>query len=791
MTDNHKRQPHFESLEERALLAADLGVSPETVVPDAYEEELIVETAPVDGYGNNLENPEYGATDTQLLRLTTVEYEDGYYEPAGADRPSAREVSNEVVAQTESVTNDRYLTDITWLWGQFIDHDIDLTESADPAEPFPIEVPEGDPYFDPDGTGTETIDVNRSVYDAETGDSIDDPRQQINQITAFLDGSVVYGSDQERADALRTFEGGQLKTSEGDLLPFNEEGLENAGGTSDALFLAGDVRANENAALTSMHTLWVREHNRIAEEIAAEDPTLSDEEIYQQARSLVTAEIQAITYNEFLPALLGVETISDYEGYDAEVDPDISNVFSTAAYRFGHSMLSSELLRLNNDGTVIEYGNLDLQNAFFAPDEIIDNGIDSLLLGAASQQAQEIDTMVVDDVRNFLFGEPGSGGFDLPSLNIQRGRDHGLADYNQTRVDFGLDPVESFSDITSDPELAAKLEEVYGDVNNIDVWVGALAEDHVAGASVGELTQTILTDQFERIRDGDRFWYENIFDGEQLEQIENTSLSNVIMRNTDVTDLQENVFFDKSVLYYEVDAGQQQQNISVVARDGGMDIVDNHTQEVLETQSLDGLERVMVVGSSTSRDRFTLDVAGLESSLPGGIVVYGGSGGGDRLTVNGTRSSDQIVVDGYEITANDQVIEQSGFEFIRVAPGRGRDDVQVVENGDAHVTVSGQERYARGNHRGERHDSGHRSHRDSAPQPVHQMLDTLADAVERIQGRQRAGQQDADGSDTATTFDEIAALAASRIPTAFGTELASTIERMAREIAARSNSRSG
>ena len=117
-------------------------------------------------------------------------------------------------------------------------------------------------------------------------------------------------------------------------------------------------------------------------------------------------------------------------------------MFSTAIYRFGHSMLTPELLRLDNDGNVIEAGNLSLRDAFFAPDEIVSNGIDSLLLGGASQLAQEIDTQVVDDVRNFLFGPPGAGGFDLASLNIQRGRDHGLPDYNQARVDMGLEPVE-------------------------------------------------------------------------------------------------------------------------------------------------------------------------------------------------------------------------------------------------------------------------------------------------------------------------------------------------------------
>lgn len=548
----HTRKLRTEHLEKRELLAADTGIH---IDIDSINLET-VEVASVDGSQNNLLHTDWGSTDSQLVRLVSVEYADGVWIPTGDDRLSAREISNAVSAQSESIENSRYLTDLSWLWGQFIDHDIDLTGGGEAQESFDIAVPTGDEYFDPLGTGEATIRLTRSTYDATTGHEEGDPRQQINQITAFLDGSVVYGSDQERADALRTFEGGRLKTSEGDLLPFNVDGLDNAGGPSDLLFLAGDVRANENAALTAMQTLWVREHNRIAEEISSADPSLSDEEIYQQARSIVRAEIQAITYNEFLPALLGRDALERYDGYDPAVYPGVSNLFSTAAYRFGHSMLSSELLRLNDDGTVVDEGNLALRDAFFAPNQIVEGGIDSLLLGAANQVAQEVDTLVIDDVRNFLFGEPGQGGFDLAALNIQRGRDHGLADYNQARIDLGLQPVTSFDQITSNAALALELESTYGDVNNIDVWVGGLAEDHLTGSSVGELIQTVLVDQFQRIRDGDRFWYQNVFSGRQLAEIENTSLADVIMRNTDITSLEGNVFVDRP----EMDQGNPRPN---------------------------------------------------------------------------------------------------------------------------------------------------------------------------------------------------------------------------------------
>lgn len=505
----------------------------------------------IDGTGNNLDHPTWGSAGVDLLRVAPAAYADGVSAPAGASRPGPRDISNAIVAQSGDIINNRFLSDYVYVWGQFLDHDLDLTPNGTPAEPLPIPVPSGDPFFDPTGTGTQTIAFNRSQYDPATGTSTRNPRQQPNVITAWIDASQVYGSDPTRAAALRTFVGGKLKTSAGNLLPFNTAGLPNANDAhivpDDQLFLAGDVRANENIELSAMHTLFMREHNRLADQIAAANPGLSDEEIYQRARRIVGAEMQVITYNEFLPALLGGR-LPAYRGYNPNVNPGIATEFSTAAFRFGHSMLDGTIDRLDNNGNDIPEGPAALRNAFFNPtlfDPTLPNhegDIDPILKGAASGDAQEIDNKLVDDVRNFLFGPPGSGGFDLASLNIQRGRDHGLADYNRVRVAYGLPAARSFADITSDPTLQAKLQALYGNVNNIDLWVGGLAEDHVPGASVGPLIRRILVDQFTRLRDGDRYWYQRIFSGSQLNALENTRLSDIIRRNTSITNLQSNVF---------------------------------------------------------------------------------------------------------------------------------------------------------------------------------------------------------------------------------------------------------
>lgn len=667
-----------------AAVAAEfdaLGVaSPALPTTDASE------FASIDGTGNNIDNPELGSTNTQLLRLADADYGDGVSSPAGEDRPSAREVSNVIAAAESSETNDRYLTDIFWVWGQFIDHDIDLTgtalnEEGAPEQSVPIEVPAGDVFFDPTATGEAIIDFSRSVY-VEGDDGV---REQVNQITAFIDGSVIYGSDAERTAELRTFEGGLLKTSEGDLLQYNEAGLDNAGGPFDSLFLAGDIRANENVALTAMQTIWVREHNRIATELAAENPDLTDEELYQQARQIVGGELQAITFNEFLPALFGTDAISDYAGYDSTVDPSIANEFSTAAYRFGHTLLSSELLRLDENGDVADEGNLALLNAFFNPGELEENDIDSLLRGATVNVAQELDNEVVDDIRNFLFGAPGSGGFDLASLNIQRGRDHGLADYNSTRVALGLDAVQSFSDISSDPEVAAKLEELYGTVDNIDLWVGGLAEDHLPGSSMGQTFSTIIIDQFERLRDGDRFWYENVFSGDDLAEIQNTTLADVIERNTNITGLQDTVFFAPTVARVDL-AEIGSDDVTLHAVDGNLEVVDNRSQTVVNSQSLADMERIMVVGLNGQADRIVVE--GLTAAdLPGGISIESGDDAGDTLVVGGTASTDHIAISSGLIDVNGMAMEMTGAWRVVVVATDGVGNVHVADDVNFRVDI--------------------------------------------------------------------------------------------------------
>ena len=490
----------------------------------------------IEGTNNNLSNPTLGSANMPFLRTTTNAYGDGLDTPAGAGQRGTREISNVIDAQTTSVLVAT--TAYWWAWGQFIDHDMSLTPIAVPTEVFNIPVPACDPQFDPNCTGTATISFSRSAFIHD----VNNVRQQVNVNTQWMDASQVYGSDTARAQELRALDGtGHLKVSTGTLLPFNVNGFPNQPNNSSSFFLAGDVRANENSPLTALQTLFMREHNFWADQFSSGDPTLDDDGIYFRARAVVCAEIQKITYQEFLPGLLGRTTLPPYPGYNESVDPSIANVFATASFRFGHSLLTSTISRLDANNQSI--GDLLLDQAFFRPTQITSVGVEPYLRGLALQEVEKVDGLIVDAVRNF---SPGTArGFDLPALNMQRGRDHGLPRFNQVRLDYGLPAFTSFSQITSDTAMQAKLASAYATVDDIDAWVGMIVEDH--GTRVfplmGSTAVTVLTDQFERLRDGDRFWYEAYLDPATLATVQNTTLADIIRRNTTITtEIQDDVF---------------------------------------------------------------------------------------------------------------------------------------------------------------------------------------------------------------------------------------------------------
>lgn len=482
-------------------------------------------------------------------RLTDPAYDDDQGAPKTTE-VDALTVAQDIFSQgDQSIENDFDLSAMWVYWGQFLDHDVVLTPEQHGAEAEllkhagPLSVARSDFVLDENGV-----------------------RQYENHITPTVDASNVYGSSLDAENELRSFEGGRLATQGAgvdgvELLPTAAQLGREDGGDD---FVAGDGRAAENPVLASLHTTFVNEHNYWADRLSAENPDWSDEQVFQNAKAIVETIVQKITYEEFLPVLVGDE-MSPYEGYQPDVDPQVSTEFSTAAFRFGHTSIPNELRFLDEAGgdaqfaaTVVDQftrqesdvqvdGSMRLLDAFFNQTPLENGGVANALRGALEQKSEAIDTKVVDALNFFLFSEDGGEtGFSLPERNILRGRDHGLESYINVRADMvgDIDPADyagstDFSIITSNPTLQAELAEVYGTVDKVDLFVGGLAEDYVDGATVGATFQAILVDQFEQMRDGDPYYYENReFAPEIQQEIEATSLSDVLMRSGGVEHVQ-------------------------------------------------------------------------------------------------------------------------------------------------------------------------------------------------------------------------------------------------------------
>jgi len=356
---------------------------------------------------------------------------------------------------------------------------------------------------------------------------------------------------------LRSFKKGFLKTSsgpDGPLLPINTDGkngtLVNMANPArrvapNRLFAAGDPRANDNPVLLSLHTLFVREHNRIAND---SNYLWTDEIKWADARRWVIAFIQAITFQEYLPTLLGAKTVIPPYKYNASANPQVNAFFSTVSFRYGHDEVSGVISRYDSTGRPYKDGNILLRDSYFFPDSVRFVGIGPYLRGAAVSQQNAVDAMIDEDLRTFLFNQAQQFATDLAARNMQRGRDHGIARYNDCRRAFGLSTCQNFACVNSDPRIVNLLQQAYGNasnaIDNLDPYVGGLLEPKLSGSNLGALFTASILEQLVRIRNADSMWYEKagIFEKDELNVIRSTKLSDIIKRNTNTPTLPSEVF---------------------------------------------------------------------------------------------------------------------------------------------------------------------------------------------------------------------------------------------------------
>ncbi|XP_046632725.1 peroxidase-like isoform X2 [Daphnia pulicaria] len=533
-----------------------------------------------DGTCNNAEHPEWGASFRPFQRFLPAEYGDGVEafrrSVQGGALPTARTVSA-LVHRHRNITTSQFTT-MVMQWGQFLDHDLtsssqtrgfngsipeccqkDGQGQADKEnrhpDCMPIEVSSDDAFYSK--YNVTCLNFVRSSPSPSEGCLLG-PREQINQITSYLDASNVYGSTDKYLSSLRLYSRGMLKCRDmmfrKALLPVLEKPLNDecrSHSPNMHCFKGGDSRTNEQPGLSSMHTAWMREHNRLVRKLAELNPHWNDERLFHEARKIVGAQMQHISYNEFLPIVLGERVIEVFDlrlkrrgffyGYNISINPMAANSFGTAAFRFGHSLIPKNLNRCNRFHQLLPYRTL-LRKELMDPTPIHNIGaVDRILLGMCSQPAMRRDEYIVDELTNHLFQTSKKPfGMDLMALNIQRARDHGIPPYVVWREACGLTPIHNWGQLLSimDDDTVGRLRIAYKNLEDIDLFPGAMAEKPVIGGMVGPVFACIIAQQFSNLRLGDRFWYENgdvpnAFTESQLRELRRSSLARIICDNLD------------------------------------------------------------------------------------------------------------------------------------------------------------------------------------------------------------------------------------------------------------------
>lgn len=523
----------------------------------------------VDGSCNNLKNPLWGKSGTPYARFLPANYRDGKGEPAarrdGSPLPNARQMTLRM-ARDLPVENAT-LAHMFMMWGQFIGHDItnkpraiarapnktevkccELPEHQRPDNCFPVMFPRNDPFYS--RFSKTCMEFTRSTPSKLGQGFFSNQREQTNGNTAFIDGSTIYGSTATRAKLLRTFQNGFLKSTPQFGKALLPKSSADCGPADVKCFEAGDVRVNMFPALASMHTLWMREHNRIVSILNQLNPHWDDDRTFQEARLIVGAMLQHISFREYLPLALGpilidwwglnLQDRGYYTGYNPSIDPRVSNAVAVAAYRFGHSLVQGTFKRYSAEHRPLPSPSLGQEffnNSafFFRPGEV-----DRITLGLLDERPREMDSFFTSQLTNHLLDNGEGFGDDLVATSIQRSRDHGIPAYNDWREFCGLPRLRTFNDLKdmmSNDQILA-LQELYGNVEDIELYPAGIAEWHVLGGIIGPTFACLIAQQFHNLRNGDRFWYENggqaaSFTLDQLNEIRQTTLARVVCDNTD------------------------------------------------------------------------------------------------------------------------------------------------------------------------------------------------------------------------------------------------------------------
>lgn len=587
------------------------------IVAYLHSAAAIEEFRSVDGSRNNLKDPLHGSAGQVLRRNldANFQYRDELLDtaftpspevtaddlPAANPQPNPRTISNRLSDSESPPKNDRNNL-LETFFGQFVNHDKEDTRSSN-TEFFSVPIEStADPFYRPGSLNSDLVGVSEPPDDSAE-------RDVPNNATSWLDLSTVYGSSDAVMNDLRTGSGGLLKTKT--YAPFGPFSVQypnelpsqvecpacekdpvfalTSGAPNPNAVVAGDFRVGENVALALIHTVYHREHNRLANLVAAQNPGWTDEQIFQSARKLNIAQYQRTIIEEYLPEVLRGLRIPKYRGYKKNTESSTSIEFATGAFRYGHSTTAPyKLLDADKEPlcffvppgvfgpapfTTNELPFAGQLGGFFtvhvayasAEGPVLSDadGPQNILRGLVNTPVDEPDLKINDVLRNIQIPGLIGNGVDLLTSDIVRGRETGLPSYYELRKEFyvgsrqnnlykakrcdkgEIDSIECFLEINADPEVAGALQAIYGKVTAIDGVIGLLAENKEdASEYLPRTSAGIILDEYVRSRDGDRFWYEQegYLSAEEAEIIGDRRFVEIVRDNFPNVEVSDNVF---------------------------------------------------------------------------------------------------------------------------------------------------------------------------------------------------------------------------------------------------------
>ena len=515
------------------------------------------------GMYNNPSNIGWGRAGSPLSHPIRPQYADGTSSTNFTLRASARSISLSLFSEETPVPLSGKFTALLPYFMEFLHHDILQLRPACPPESLDISISPNDPVY-----GNQTVEempLDRVQYEHQSGVWADLPRQQVNSVTSWIDGSHVYGVSKGWADIIRSGNGGKLKTGER-----SESGAPGTGNNASentisentqfpALnkwgvplatnlkphnclypdikdqYLFGDTRSNVNPGVYSLHWLMFSEHNNIAKELNRTG--MNDKWIFDKSRYLTIAKFQKITFDA-LETLLG--PLPPYQHYKPSLNPGISFLYAGAVQFFFLTMVPDVIFTSDPSNCSQHAPHLRMCNTMWDAQETVApvGGPEAVLRGLSHQKAAKIDSQFVSDIRSHFYGPRHWTRRDGVAMAIQRGRDLGVPPLNTVLQYYSLKPMTwgDWQQQMPDYDKLTALMELYNyDVNQVELFVGGMLLSSVKG-EMSEIFRRIMINQFVSLRDGDRFWWQNPYNGlgcswDEVQAINNTTLRNILIRN--------------------------------------------------------------------------------------------------------------------------------------------------------------------------------------------------------------------------------------------------------------------